>query len=141
MPLLLFLLLSAFDLESARNEPNLDWRAELALDNANEAIDRAKGFAAESKFDKLHLAVVEVQESVELCQSALGATGKDPRKNTKQFKKIEMRIHQLTRRLRGFAGEVSIEDKPAIERVANRLEEINDEIVTGIFTKKKKAQQ
>ena len=83
MPLFLFLLLSAFDLESARNEPNLDRRAELALDNANEAIDRAKQFAVEAKFDKLHEAVVEVQESVELCQSALGATGKDPRKNTK----------------------------------------------------------
>jgi hypothetical protein len=42
--------------------------------------------------------------------------------------------------LRGFEGEVSIEDRPAIEKVANRLEEINDEIVTGIFTKKKRVQ-
>ena len=98
--------------------------------------DRLLHFA-DSQFAKLHLAVVEVQDSVELCQEALVSTGKDPRKNTRQFKKVEMRIHQLTRRLRGFAGEVSIEDKPIIERVANRLDEINDEIVTGIFTKRK----
>lgn len=141
MPFLLFLLLSSLDLESARNEPNLERRAELALDNANEAIDKAKQFAADSQFDKLHLAVVEVQQSVELCQDSLAASGKDPRKNTRQFKRVEMRIHQLTRRMRGFAGEVSIEDKPIIEKVANRLDEINDEIVSGIFTKKKKAQQ
>ena len=140
MPFLLFLLMSSLDLESVRNEPNLERRAELALENANGAIDRAKHYATDSQFDKLHQSVVEVQESVELCQDSLAATGKDPRKNTKQFKRIEMRIHQLTRRLRGFAGEVSIEDKPVIEKVANRLDEINDEIVTGIFTKRKKAQ-
>lgn len=138
MPFLLFLLLSSLDIEAVRNEPNLERRAELALENANGAIDKAKQFAADAQFDKLHLAVVEVQESVELCHESLAATGKDPRKNTRQFKKVEMRIHQLTRRLRGFAGEVSIEDKPVIEKAANRLDEINDEIVTGIFTKRKK---
>ena len=141
MLLVLFFLLSSLDIESVRNEANLERRAELALENANEAIDRAKQFAVDAKFDKLHLAVVEVQDSVELCHETLAATGKDPRKNTKQFKKVEMKIHNLTRRLRGLAGEVSIEDKPIIEKVANRLDEINDEIVTGIFTKRKKAQQ
>jgi hypothetical protein len=140
MPFLLLVLLFSFDLESARNEPNLEHRAELALENANEAIDKAKQYAVDSQFDKLHLAVVEVQQSVELCQESLTATGKDPRKNTRQFKKVEMRIHQLTRRLKGFEDEVSVEDKPVIHKVAERLEEINDEIVGGIFSKKKKAQ-
>ena len=138
MSFLVFLLLSSLDIESVRNEPNLERRAELALENANEAIDRAKQFAADAKYDKLHLAVVEVQDSVELCHESLAATGKDPRKNTRQFKRVEMKIHQLTRRLRGFAGEVSVEDKPVVEKAANRLDEINDEIVTGIFTKRKK---
>ena len=142
MSLVLFLLLlPSLDLESARNEPNLERRAELALENANQAIDRAKQYAADSQFDKLHLAVMEVQESVELCHSTLASTGKDPRKNTRQFKKVEMRIHQLTRRMKGFADEVSIEDKPVIQKVVNRLEEINDEIVGGIFTKQRKKTQ
>ena len=138
MGFVLFLLLHALDIESVRNEPNLERRAEMALENANEAIDKAKQFAADAQYDKLHLAVIEVQQSVELCHESLAATGKDPRKNTRQFKRVEMRIHQLTRRLRGFAGEVGVEDKPVIEKAANRLEEINDEIVTGIFTKRKK---
>jgi DNA repair ATPase RecN len=140
MPFLLFLLLSSFDLESVKSEPNLERRAELALQNANDAIDKAKQYEADSQFEKLHQAVVEVQQSVELCQESLEATGKDPRKNTRQFKKVEMRIHQLTRRVKGFEDEVSIEDKPAVHKVAERLEEINDEIVSGIFSKKKKAQ-
>jgi DNA repair ATPase RecN len=140
MPVLLLLLLISFDIESVKNEPNLERRAELALENANGAIDKAKQYEADSQFDKLHQAVVEVQQSVELCQESLEATGKDPRRNTRQFKKVEMRIHQLTRRLRGFEDEVSVEDKPVVHRVAERLDEINDEIVTGIFSKKKKVQ-
>jgi len=141
MSFLLFLLLSSFDLESVKSEPNLERRAELALQNANDAIDRAKQYEADSQYDKLHQAVIEVQQSVELCQESLEATGKDPRRNTKQFKKVEMRIHLLTRRVRGFEDEVSIEDKPVVHKVAERLDEINDEIVSGIFSKKKKAPQ
>lgn len=140
MPVLLLILLFSFDLESVRNEPNLDHRADLALENANESIDRAKQFATDSQFDKLHLAVSEVLQSVELCQESLAATGKDPRKNTRQFKKVEMKIHLLTRRLRGLEEEVSVVDRPEIKKVADRLEEINDEIVGGIFSKKKKVQ-
>jgi hypothetical protein len=141
MTLLLSLLLlhtAAFDLGEVRNEPNLERRAELALENANGAIDHAKEFAKLGQFDKLHLSVVEVQQSVELCQESLEAAGKDPRRNVRQFKKVEMRIHYLTRRMKGFADEVSVEDKAAIERVANRLDEINDEIVGDMLGKKKK---
>lgn len=132
------LLVFALDLDAVRNEPNLERRAELALDNANQAIDRAREHGQRSEFDKLHQAVLEVQASVELCYQSLEATGKDPRKNTRQFKKVEMRIHTLTRRVRGFAGEVSIEDRPVVEKVANRLDEINDDIVGGMFSKRKK---
>ena len=138
---LLFLslvLLFAPDLAEVRNEPNPERRAELALDNANAAIDRARDFGKSADYEKLHQQVIEVRESVELCQESLEAAGKDPRKNVRQFKKIEMRIHHLTRRMKGFADEVSIEDKPAVEKVANRLDEINDEIVGDMFGKKKK---
>jgi division protein CdvB (Snf7/Vps24/ESCRT-III family) len=126
------------NLADVRSEANLERRAELALDNAHTAIDRAREFAKAGEYDKLHQQVIEVQESVELCQESLEAAGKDPRKNVRQFKKVEMRIHQLTRRMKGFADEVSIEDKPAIEKVANRLDEINDEIVGDMFGRKKK---
>ena len=68
MPFLLLFLLFSIDLESAKNEPNLDRRADLALDNANDAIDKAKHYAADSEFDKLHQSVAEVLQSVELCQ-------------------------------------------------------------------------
>ena len=129
---------AGLDLADVRSEANPERRAELALDNANTAIDHARAYAKLGEYDKLHAAGIEVQQSVELCQESLEAAGKDPRKNVRQFKKVEMRIHHLNRRLKGFADEVSIEDKPAVEKAANRLDEINDEIVGDMFGKKKK---
>ena len=64
MTLLLTLILlapSAFDLAEVRSEGNPERRAELALDNANAAMDRAREFAKQGEFDKLHLSVIEVQ--------------------------------------------------------------------------------
>jgi hypothetical protein len=133
----LLLLTYSFDLEAVKAEPNLDRRAEIAIDNANAALDRAKKLYADGEYKASQVATFEVRDSVELCAEALKATGKDPRKNAKQFKKIEIRIHTLVRRLKSFGQSVSIEDRAAITKVEERIEEINDEIVSGIFTKTK----
>lgn len=127
----------SFDLQAVKAEPNPDRRAEIAIDNANTALDRAKKLYADGEYKASQESVFEVRDSVELCAEALKATGKDPRKNAKQFKKIEIRIQALVRRVKGFAQSVSIEDRAAVVKVQERLEEINDEIVSGIFTKTK----
>jgi hypothetical protein len=74
---LILLTPTAFDLSEVRTEGNLERRAELALDNANTAIDHAREFARLGQYDKLHQAVLEVQQSVELCQESLEAAGKE----------------------------------------------------------------
>jgi DNA repair ATPase RecN len=135
---LLFLLAQSLDLNSVKAEPNLDRRAELALDNAGASLDRAKTLYANAEYEKSQEATREIADSVEVCLEALKATGKDFRKNAKQFKRIEMRIQLLVRRVKGFAQSVSVQDRPEIVKVQHRLEEINDEIVTGIFTRSAK---
>jgi hypothetical protein len=138
LPTLLLLLVPvAFDLESVKAEPNLDRRADLALENANTALEKAKTSYKESEYKKGQTSVLEIRDSVEVCLEALKATGKDPRKNVRQFKKVEQRIQLLIRRLKGLELEVSVEDRPTIKKVEERLEDINDEIVSGIFTKSK----
>jgi predicted S18 family serine protease len=133
----LLLLTYSFDLQTVKAEPNLDRRAEMAIDNANTALDRAKKLYTDGEYKASQEAVLEVRDSIELCAETLKATGKDPRKNAKQFKKIEIRIHALVRRVHTFAQSVSIEDRAAVTKVEERIEEINDEIVSGIFTKTK----
>lgn len=138
LPTLLLLLAPVvLDLESVKAEPNLDRRADLALDNATAALEKAKSLYRESEYKKAQASVLEIRDSVEVCLEALKATGKDPRKNARQFKKVEQRIQLLIRRLKGFELEVSVEDRPTIKKVEERLEDINDEIVSGIFTKSK----
>ena len=133
----LFLLLFSYDLDAVKAEPNPERRADLALDNANAALDRARNFYKDADYDKSKAAVIEVQDSVELCHESLKSTGKDPQKNVKQFKKVEMRMQMLVRRLNGFSMEVSVEDRPTIKKAVERVQDINEEIVTGIFTKRK----
>lgn len=139
LPSLLLILLAPvlFDLESVKAEPNLDRRSELALENATAALDKAKALYKENEYKKAQSSVIEIRESVEVCLESLKATGKDPRKNARQFKKVEQRIQLLIRRLKGLELEVSVEDRPTIRKVEERLEDINDEIVSGIFTKSK----
>lgn len=123
------------DLDSVKAEPNLDRRAEYALDHAHTMLDTARSLYKEAKYDRFEGAVLEIGDSVQVCHDALKATGKDPRKNAKQFKKVEQRIQLLIRRLRSMESEVSVDDRPVVKKVGARLEEINEEIVNGIFTK------
>jgi predicted S18 family serine protease len=123
------------DLDSVKAEQNLDRRAEYALDHAHTMLDTARSLYKEAKYDRFEGAVLEIGDSVQVCHDALKATGKDPRKNAKQFKKVEQRIQLLIRRLRSMESEVSVDDRPVVKKVGARLEEINEEIVNGIFTK------
>lgn len=131
------LLLLSFDLDAVKAEPNLDRRAEIAIDNANAALDKAKTLYNAGDYKASQTSANEVRDSIELCAEALKATGKDPRKYAKQFKKTEFRIQALIRRVKSFAQSVSIEDRPGVVKVQERLEEISDEIVSGIFTRSK----
>ncbi|BDC52532.1 hypothetical protein F183_A48470 [Bryobacterales bacterium F-183] len=123
------------DLDSVKAEQNPERRAEYALDHAHNMLDTARSLYKEAKYDRFEGAVLEIGDSVQLCQDSLKATGKDPRKNSKQFKKMEQRIQLLIRRLKSMESEVSVDDRPVVKKVVARLEEINEEIVNGIFTK------
>lgn len=127
----------AFDLDAVKAEANADRRAELAADHGHTALDKAKAQYKESQYGPSLATMKEVQASVEIAAQALREGGKDFRKNSKQVKKVEQRIQLLIRRVKSFEQEVSVEDRPGIQKVRERLEDINDEIVLGIFSKHK----
>lgn len=129
---------SALDLAAVKAEPNPERRANLAIDNANQAIDRAKQHYAKGKFAEAQAAVAEVRESIELCHESLRTAGRDPAKDRKQFKKVELRTNSLIRRLKDYRVETSVEDHPVIDKVITELESINDELLEGLFSRKKK---
>lgn len=136
-PLILVLAL-AFDLTSITSEPNLEKRSERALDYANLALDAARDHYNAGDYDKSQSDLQEVRDSVELAYQSLSDTGKDPRKDPKFFKRAELRVRELLRRLEGIGAGMSLVDRGALEKVRERISEVHDNLLNGIMTKRKK---
>lgn len=134
--ILLFTL--AFDLTSVKSEPNLEKRSELALNNANLALDAARNDFDAGNYDKSVTELEEVGDSVDLAYQSLSDTGKDPRKDPKFFKRAELRTRELLRRLEDLAPRLDGPNRGALEKVRTRISDVHDNLLNGIMTKKKK---
>jgi len=134
----MLLLLLSFDLTSVKSEPNLERRSELALANANASLDSAKQAYESGDPNRTGEALKELEESVDLAYDSLSQTGKDPRGNPKYFKRAEMTLRILLRRLEGVAQVFSITDRERIEAVRMHVSEVHDQLIDGIMSKKKK---
>ena len=134
---LILVLALAFDLASIKSEPNLEKRSELALTNANMALDSARAAYNRGDLDLTQSNLDEVRESVDLAYESLSDTGKDPRKD-KFFKNAELRTRALLRRLEGLGETMSFADRGIVEKVRDRVSEIHDDLLKGIMSRKKK---
>jgi hypothetical protein len=79
----------------------------------------------------------EVRESVDLCQSSLKQTGKDPRRSSKYFKKAEIGIRRLLRRLDNFRLEMAVPERPPVEKLIQHVQQVHDDLLHGIMGKRK----
>ena len=59
------------------------------------------------------------------------------RRSPKYFKKAEMSIRLLLRRLEGVAQNFSVTDRSTIEHIRDHVSEIHDNLIEGIMSKKK----
>jgi len=124
------------DLTEVKNEPNLEKRSERALENANTAIDEARKAYKSSDLGAFKSRIHEIEESAELSYQSLEDTGKAARRSPKFFKRAEMKMHSLAKRLEALGTEVSLEDRAAIDSVRKTLSDLEDKIVFEIMTKK-----
>jgi len=134
----MFLAVSAVraDLAEVMKEPNLEKRSEKALDNASTAIDEARKSYKATDLAAFGSRIKEVEESAELSYQSLQETGKAARRNPKFFKRAEMKMHALAKRLEVLAAEVNFEDRGAVETAQKKLSDLEDKIVLEIMTKK-----
>jgi hypothetical protein len=130
-------LLLAFDLAGVKAEPNLEKRAEKAMGHAYASTDAARNAYNAGEDEKFRSSVAEIRDSVELALDALMDTGKDPRKKPKAFKKMEQAMPGLLRKLSGLSDTVSVSDREAVDSVKQRVQQIQDELIQGILTKRK----
>jgi hypothetical protein len=143
LSVLLALLISApvflrANLEEARAEPNLERRSNLALVNAVTALKEAREAYRNGDSQMTTERIAEVQESVELGYDSLVKTGKDPRKSPKWFKRAEISTRDLVRSMESFEHDMSFTDRPMLQKAKDRVQQIHDELLTGLMEGKHK---
>jgi hypothetical protein len=125
------------DLARVQSEPNLEKRAHLALDNAEDALKHAREDYAKGDDTATNQRLEEVQKSVELADSSLKQTGKNPSRSPKHFKQAELRTRDLLRKLDGFREQMSVADRKMADDVTSTVQKIHDAWLEGIMGKKK----
>jgi hypothetical protein len=124
------------DIAAVKAEPNLERRSQLAIDTAETALAAAKQSYDEGKLDTFRSQVKEVGDLAELSYTALEKTGKRARRSPKWFKRAEQRLLVLIRRVDSFEKDVSIEDRDLVSAVKKRVNEVHDNLLHDIMTKK-----
>ncbi len=121
------------DLRQAKEEPNLEKRSKLALDNAEQALKAAREAYAKGDNAQVTALAAEIGESVELADTSLQETGKNPRKSPKWFKRAEIVTRDLLRRLDAFQQEMNVGDRPLLDAVKAKVQKVHDKLLLGVM--------
>ena len=125
------------DLESIQAEANLERRARSALEFAKAGVKPVLEAYQQSDPQRGIQLLMQIQEAVELAHESLLATGKNPRKNPKHFKRAEIQTRNLVKQLQGLSRDLNYDEREVVESVMARVSAINDQLLLAIMTKKK----
>ena len=104
--------------------------------NADEKIDAARQAYQAGNESAQVAAIQEVVDSVALSYASLEQTHGAPRKS-RYYKRAELKVSALMRRLSGFRDEVSFDFRPRVEGALKTLSDIHDELLSDIMSRKK----
>ncbi len=139
MPLAILALLLApagrlqADLKQAMTERDLGRRSKLALDNAKAALKAGRAAYEQGDGSKVAAAIAEIEESVDLASESLAKTGKNPRNSPRWFKQAEIETRDLLKRLETFQHDMSFTDRPMLDKVKARIQEVHDNLLLGLM--------
>lgn len=136
MTFALVLFLAFFDLTAVKAEPDLNKRSELALLNAEEKLEAARQAYQAGNDNAQASDIQEVADAVALCYESLERSNTPPRKS-RYYKRAELRVSALMRRLAGFRDDVSFDFRPKVDAVLKKVSDIHDQMLSDIMSKKK----
>jgi hypothetical protein len=138
LPLMLAMIVAVrAEVPRIQAEPNLEKRAKLALDNADQALKLARDAYDKGDFPNTAGLLAEVKASVELADASLKGTGKKASRSPKAFKYAELRTSELLRRIETFSEDMNFADRPMIEPVRNTVQRVHDALLDAIMEKGK----
>jgi hypothetical protein len=122
-------LLFGADLAAVKAEPNLEKRSEKALVFAGELLTAMRAELDRNDVEKIKDQLKEFQAAVDVSVDALEATGKNARKSPKYFKRAELKLRELQRRLETFKRAMSVDDRPVLDDVLAHVAKKIDALV------------
>lgn len=124
------------DLASIKEEPNPEKRADKAMDYGGKMLLEVREKFSKHEMKQLEIALAEFRGALELAVDSLKATGKEPSKNPRAHKKVELRLREFMRKLKTMEHDLDFDDRAMIKPVIDRVGQIQDDLVQGIFSKK-----
>lgn len=121
------------DLSRAMEEKNLEKRSKLALENADSVLKQAREAYGQGDMKQVEALLAEVRDSVALAMKSLEDTGKDPRKNSKWFKRAEIQTRDLLRKLDAFEQEMSVMDRAMLADAKGTVQKVHEELLLGVM--------
>jgi hypothetical protein len=128
----------AADLAQVRAEPNLEKRSRAAIELADRSLKASRQAYSAGETQQVAALLDEVGQSVDLAETSLKATHKDPIKSPKHFKYAEMKTVELLRKIEAFSQDMSVDDRPMLEKVKEIVQGAHDRLLQGIMMGKKK---
>lgn len=117
-------------LNELKSEHDPGRRSELALDFADEAFASARGLYAKGDVHQGDALLDQVVAALQACASSLDSAHK-----AKYYKKAEMKVAYLQRRMQGLLDDLNAEERGWAEITSRKIEGIHDKLLDGVMRK------
>lgn len=118
-------------------EDDLEKRSEVALKAAEESISAAaKTYSSGGEVDVFRQHIATAKDLTDLSLKSLNDSGKRASKNPKYFKRAELKLRSLLRRMTNLSNEVSVEDRPVVEAAQKSMSDVHEQLLHNIMSKK-----
>jgi hypothetical protein len=105
-------------------------RSEKALSFADAAFDNARDNYNKGEINKGDAELENMMTALEECLSSLDAAHK-----ARNYKKAEMNVALLQRRLKGLLDDISLQQRGWAEYTQRKLDELHDKLLDGVMRK------
>ena len=115
--------------DSVRNESDPEKRYQLAFDSASRSLDAAR--QSDTK-----LLLEDTATATEFALQSLEEMAKPAYKNTKNYKKAELRTREFLRRVDALLKDSGIDDRPSLLSAQARINAVHEKVLLGVMSKK-----
>jgi hypothetical protein len=116
--------------DELKSEHDPGRRSEMALAYADTAFDTAREFYTKGEVHKGDAQLEDMTNALNECVSSLEAARK-----AKFYKKAELRVAYLQRRMKGLMDEIELQQRGWAEYTNRKLDEIHDKLLDGVMRK------